>query len=129
MGHEVRFHKLRHLLIPLLKREKGNAAFQQGPCSRGTQTTHLLLSVRSKKTVCCYHTHREQAGSTLRDEMEVLMPFQGVEEHRQRRDQAFGTQTVRLGPDQHQCLFYNHSYHFFTKCLHMDCPYMDYVLQ
>jgi len=43
--------------------------------------------------------------STLLGQVKMLMPFQHVENHRQRRDEQFTTQTIGGVPHLHQHLF------------------------
>jgi hypothetical protein len=102
VGHQVRFQKAGSGLLPLLEGADRDLLLEQGSGSRRGEASRTSFALGTQEAIRCGHAPGEQLAAALLSDLEMLMPFQRFDKRGEKRDEAFGVDTVGGVPDQEQ---------------------------
>ena len=99
MGHQIRFQKAGSGLLPLLEGADGNLLLEQGSRSRGGKAALTSFALGTQQPIRRRRAHREQLPAALLSEVEMLMPFQRLDQRREKGNEPFGADAVGSVPN------------------------------
>ena len=79
-----------------------NLLFEERSRSRGGEAAQPQFLMGTQEAIRCRCAHGKQLASALLGEVEMLIPFQGVDQGGQERHQACGTDAIGSIPGQEQ---------------------------